>query len=115
MSKLVRDKIPEIIMKDDLRVVIQTARDDHLNSLLMDKLYEEIAEFQDAQNSRDQAEELADVLEVIDAMTRQIGYNPEQIMRIKNVKRAERGGFFKGIVLISTIDPLNPRVPDVQD
>ena len=77
-NKLVRDKIPNIIVKDGNKIcAIERLTDEEVMKYLYDKLLEEANEVIQDKN----IEELADVLEVMDK------------------KRDERGGFNENIVL----------------
>lgn len=94
-NKLVRDKIPEILEKEDKKYVIQYAEKEKMLDLLKDKLKEETREFlQD--NS---LEELADIVEVVFSLANELGYSEEEVLVKRTEKREEKGGFEEGIVL----------------
>jgi len=66
------------------------------------KLIEEVDEFIEASNNQDDEktkEELADVLEVIDALCQLKNYNSDEIEALRQKKKSERGGFSKRILL----------------
>jgi predicted house-cleaning noncanonical NTP pyrophosphatase (MazG superfamily) len=63
-TKLVRDKIPQIIKKQGKNIVFRIAEKQEYKELLLAKLQEEVNEFVSDQNE----EEIADILEVIDAL-----------------------------------------------
>lgn len=92
-NKLVRDNIPDILRKKDIPFEERIAEDREYRIELFKKLREEIDEF-DEEKSID---ELADILEVIDAIL----ILPEfsNVQEIKEKKRAEKGGFTKRIIL----------------
>jgi predicted house-cleaning noncanonical NTP pyrophosphatase (MazG superfamily) len=46
----------------------------------------------------DDPEELADILEVLHALARQIGVDPEQMEQLRAAKAAEAGGFADRII-----------------
>jgi len=98
-NKLVRDKIPEIIEGEGQ--IAKTTVLDHKEfySALVEKLYEEVNEF--AEN--DNIEELADILEVIDAIIIAKGATKEQVRLIQEDKRAKRGGFEERILLLEVL------------
>ncbi|MDD5197745.1 MAG: nucleoside triphosphate pyrophosphohydrolase [Candidatus Gracilibacteria bacterium] len=100
MSKLVRDKIPEIITRND-EIIPSThiAIGEDLLDALDKKLDEEIAEFRSAPDAHSAVEEIADIIEVLLALAHFRGFSPEQIEAIRLEKRAKRGGFEKGIIL----------------
>lgn len=100
MSKLVRDKIPEIIQKNDGRVPsFYIASKEEFHIALDTKLDEKIAEFRDAIDDKSVAEEIADIMEVLLALAYSRNYSPEQIEIIRLEKREKRGGFKKRIIL----------------
>lgn len=94
-GKLVRDKIPDIIRGDGLDPVIRVAGPDEYGTRLRAKLREETEEFL---ASDDDPEELADILEVVHALARQIGVTPDTIEELRAAKAAERGGFADRII-----------------
>jgi len=46
-------------------------------------------------------EELADVMEVLFGLADSLGYSEEDLLKVREKKRGERGGFKDGIVLKS--------------
>ena len=94
-NKLVRDKIPQILDEKGVVHTTHIAEDREYWIKLKEKLSEEVAEFQ-KDETRD---ELADILEVIDAIKKYKNYSNEDILEIKNVKLQDRGGFEKRIIL----------------
>jgi predicted house-cleaning noncanonical NTP pyrophosphatase (MazG superfamily) len=65
----------------------------------LEKLLEESREVMNAKNREEVVKELADVLEVCDALLVQYGISREEISAIKEQKKRERGGFEKRIIL----------------
>ena len=94
-NKLVRDKIPEIIEKSGNKCVIATLSDEEYAKMLDEKLLEEVAEYNVDKN----AEELADILEVICAIAKNKGILEEDLKEIRAQKQHKRGGFDKKILL----------------
>ena len=92
-GKLVRDKIPEIIIADGKKPIIRILDNDEYLQELDKKLNEEIAEYQ-ADKS---IEEMADALEVLFAICEARGYSIGELMKVRNSKRDKRGGFEKKI------------------
>ncbi len=92
-NKLVRDYIPDILKKKGIPFEERIAEDHEYRIELFKKLREEIDEFEEEKS----IEELADILEVIEAI---IGL-PEfsDVHEIKEKKRLEKGGFAKRIIL----------------
>ena len=96
-EKLVRDRIPEIIREAGkvpvTRIVTEEAE---LRQRLIDKLAEEMQEYRESGS----VEEIADILEVLQALVEQIhGMSWEQVREIQGRKWEERGGVRDGIVL----------------
>lgn len=94
-NKLVRDKIPEIIKKKGGNFKIHIAKNKEYWEKLKEKLREEIKEFEKAES----IEEMADILEVIDAIIKFKKLNKKKLLAIKQKKLKERGGFKKKIIL----------------
>ncbi|WP_306054804.1 nucleoside triphosphate pyrophosphohydrolase [Natronococcus wangiae] len=94
-DKLVRDRIPEIIERQDEHPATHVADDEEYADRLAAKLLEEAREFDE---SRDAAE-LADVLEGVDAILEAQGRDRETVESERREKRTERGGFEERIVL----------------
>lgn len=92
-TKLVRDKIPEILDKKGVLYEKRIASDEEYKAELVKKLAEETEEFLKA----DDAEELADVIEVIEALKKLPDY--ENVEEIRKNKLEERGGFDQKIIL----------------
>lgn len=95
-NKLVRDKIPEIIRADGKECEVRIAKGKEKYYLLEKKLLEEVNEFLEDRN----LEELADVMEVLFGLAREMGYSEEDLIRKREGKKSERGGFKEGVVLI---------------
>lgn len=100
--KLVRDRIPEIIKKNKENPMIHIAKDHEYQERLKDKLQEEVNEFLDANSKKNQAEELADILEVILAIGETLKINFIRLEQIRKKKAVERGTFKKRIILEET-------------
>jgi predicted house-cleaning noncanonical NTP pyrophosphatase (MazG superfamily) len=96
-GKLVRDRIPQIIRADGAEPVTYTAGRQEYRDRLRDKLGEEVAEFLEADDAK-APEALADVLEVVHALATDLGVDPRQLEKIREVKASERGGFADRIV-----------------
>ena len=94
-NKLIRDKIPEIIENDGKKAVTYQANETEFIDKLNEKLKEECLEYLKSQ----EIEELADVIEVIEALLKAKNISWEEIIRIKSKKQQARGGFDKRIIL----------------
>jgi predicted house-cleaning noncanonical NTP pyrophosphatase (MazG superfamily) len=100
-GKLVRDKIPQIIEKNDKRkprtkILSLKAFERELRK----KLVEEATEAAKS-NTKNLAGELADVEEIVDALCAVYNLNRSEVSRIQKQKKTARGGFKKRIFLIT--------------
>ena len=104
-NKLVRDKIPEIIETDGKTCKTRILSDEEYIASLEAKLNEEVAEYQEDKN----LEEMADVLEVLQAICVARGYSLEELEALRAKKANERGAFVHRIFLenIQEIHPLS--------
>ena len=91
-DKLVRDKIPAIIRATGRDCVVETLDDEQFDRALRTKLVEEARETA-AALSDDLLADVADVLEVVDALCAAHGLDPATVRAEQDRKRAERGGF----------------------
>lgn len=98
--KLVRDRIPEIIAAEGRPPVTRVLDQAAYRQALLDKLVEEAAEAAHA-SAADLPGELADVLEVLRALTAAAGISWEQLLALADDKRTRRGGFAGKIFLES--------------
>lgn len=101
-NKLVRDRMPEILRaqggEPDMRVLDEA----EFKKLIRLKLLADAGELRVAATREDVIKELADVLEIAEAIAAVEGIPMEEILKIKAARRAERGGFEKQIYLISS-------------
>lgn len=97
-GKLVRDRIPELITNSGGQPQTREARGEEYPALLRLKLLEEVQEFLDSDN----AEELVDVIEVVHALARHKGVEPERLEELRAAKEREKGGFLTRTVLMTT-------------
>lgn len=97
-QKLIRDHIPTIAAANGDRLAVRTASPDELPALLAQKLLEEVAEVNTA-DAEDVLEELADVLEVLQAIAALHGHSPASIEEARAGKAAARGGFEHRLVM----------------
>lgn len=94
-NKLIRDKIPEILESKGIKFKIRFADDEEYWEKLKEKLMEEVIEFSEDEN----LEEMADILEVIDAICSYKKFNKKELKVLQKTKSKERGKFNKKIIL----------------
>lgn len=97
-NKLVRDHIPAIIEKKGEKCEYHIANNEEYEEKLYEKLQEELLEFV----GKPSVEELADMLEVLDAIRIFHDFDINELKSMKIKKRKQRGGFNGRIVLEST-------------
>ena len=97
-NKLVRDKIPEIIEKNNEMCKIRILEDKEYLAELNKKLQEEVQEYLQSGD----VEELADIEEVLRAILDVKGCNYEHFEALRQAKVDKRGAFKEKIFLEST-------------
>lgn len=103
--KVVRDRIPESILKRGERAGVLQLTGDALIAALKQKLVEEAFEALDASSGEELIGELADVAEVVQALGVALGLDPSRIENDRKEKTRKRGGFEKGYMLTTTGTP----------
>lgn len=96
-NKLVRDNIPDICRKNGQIPKISILDEESYGRELKKKLVEEVNEFLESGDT----EELADIAEVIDALSEIGGASFEKVIELKNKKAKSNGKFEKRIFLKS--------------
>lgn len=102
-NKLVRDLVPDIIEREGNECRTRILSDDEYLKMLDAKLDEELLEYHQDQN----IEELADLLELIQAAAIARGYTLEELETVRAEKAKKRGGFEKKIFLIDVTEQIN--------
>ncbi len=97
-NKLVRDRIPEIILKDNELPSTRILNDEEYIQELNKKLQEEVNEYLEAEN----IEEMVDILEVIRAILDYKGVTYEEIEE-KRIKKATKRGAFKEKIYLEKV------------
>jgi predicted house-cleaning noncanonical NTP pyrophosphatase (MazG superfamily) len=100
--KLVRDKIPQIIEQHEIGVkpLTRILDDKEYGERLIEKIHEEAEELSLAiKEKTNSVEELADVLEVVNAIADYIGSSIGEVEIERLKKLVERGGF-KGRIML---------------
>ncbi len=93
--KLVRDRIPEMIEASGSRCTTEILSEAAYLQKLHEKLAEELQEYLQS----GEAEELADLLEVMQAVAKARGIRWEEVEATRQKKKAARGGFEERILL----------------
>lgn len=97
IGTLVRDKMPERIKKLGGHVESYCLDSEDYSHHLKNKLKEEVEEVLEAPSPKDLKEEIADILEVLQALAKTEGLQWEHIEKKRIQKQNERGGFKKGL------------------
>lgn len=97
-NKLVRDNIPDIIRQAGKTPTTRIASPEEYRYLLHAKLQEEFEELTTPGANR--PDELADILEIIHALSALEGLSPNQINDLRTRKALKRGAFNQRIVLL---------------
>lgn len=98
-NKLVRDNIIDIILNDNGKPVFKTLNDDDFRIALKNKVIEESQELLSANTKDDVINELSDIIELIEAISKNYNINKDELLNKKENKKLKRGGFDKKIFL----------------
>lgn len=101
-NKLVRDKIPTIIEQSGKTFKSRVLQREEYQNELIKKAKEELQEYIEAETHQDAIEELADLLEVMQALAAVHGATPEQLEKVREEKAKERVKFDGRIYLVET-------------
>ena len=99
-DKLVRDRIPEIIRASGKQCRAEVLEQREYLCRLDEKLNEELAEYQESKS----IEELADLLEVMQAVAKARGWSWEMVEQVRREKAEKRGGFEERLLLREVFD-----------
>ena len=102
-NKLVRDNIPDIIIKNGEMPVTRVLDDYDYKKELEKKLYEEYNEVLNT-NGKDRIEELGDMIEVIKCLAILEDSSLEEVLDVSKEKCLNKGSFNNKIYLEKTID-----------
>ena len=102
-NKLVRDNIPNIIKSKGETPVTRILSEDEYKNELEKKLYEEYKEVIEASGS-DRIEELADMLEIINALAKIESKTLDNVILVAEQKNEKRGPFNEKIFLEKVIE-----------
>jgi predicted house-cleaning noncanonical NTP pyrophosphatase (MazG superfamily) len=95
-NKVVRDKIPEIIMAQGNSCEYRRLNDDDFLFYLEKKLTEELQEYQESHK----IEELVDILEIVYRIVELRGVSETQVSMLRKMKNEERGALRENLFLI---------------
>jgi predicted house-cleaning noncanonical NTP pyrophosphatase (MazG superfamily) len=98
-NKLIRDKIPEIIEKDNAIPKVSVLDDEKFAVALKEKLIEEAKELLDAKTQEEILNELSDILQLVESIATNINLTIAEIEKQKLAKKEKRGGFEKKLFL----------------
>ncbi len=101
-NKLVRDKIPQLILDSGRKCTSRILNDEEYYDALLDKIIEEIEEYRISGNE----EELADVYEVLGCLVQFKEYEPMHIDYLQLIRREARGSFKDRVLLIDVDDTI---------
>ena len=96
-NKLVRDKIPEMIVNENRHPVTRVLDNDEYRVELNKKLQEEVKEYIEDNN----VEELADIVEVVYGILDSMDISIEEFESVRKAKVDKRGAFKNKIYLES--------------
>ena len=96
--KLIRDKIPAIIEAQGNSCVTEVLSQEEYLQMLHEKLSEELSEYQESKS----LEELADLLEVMQAVVTARGHTWQELESVREQKYQKRGGF-EGRLLLKEV------------
>lgn len=108
LNKLIRDKLPDILYKRGIEICQQALSEEEYVACLKDKLLEEVRETLEAKTKIEICEELADILEVIEALSVVLDL---PLKKVKAEKRAAKGGF-ENRIYVDFID-VDSNDPDI--
>lgn len=98
-KKLVRDKMTDILKKQGQEPVFRVLDDKEYVERLIDKLCDEVDEFDEDRS----VDEMADILEVLSALMDALRITPTQLKKARLKKATTRGVFKKRIFLEKVI------------
>jgi predicted house-cleaning noncanonical NTP pyrophosphatase (MazG superfamily) len=113
-EKLVRDKIPEVVRKAGVLPVFYMLNKTEAIRLLKRKLIEESFEVWESIDKEALAEELADVLEVIESLRVNASIDFDELKKLQEKKKVKRGGFENLVYLKETVIK-SPKAIEVQN
>ncbi|PFY91634.1 nucleoside triphosphate pyrophosphohydrolase [Bacillus pseudomycoides] len=99
-NKLVRDRIPEIIKNNGKTSTTIILDEKEYIEEIGKKIGEELTEYLEAENKEHKVEELADLLELVNALAQYEGVTLEDVEKVRKQKAEKRGCFQERIFLV---------------
>lgn len=103
-NKLIRDKIPDIIKKENKKFNIRILDDEEFKFEIIKKIGEEYQELLNSKNNDEEIEELADLFELIITLSGVFDLSLDELNTYRMTKKEKRGGFDEKIFLIDVED-----------
>ncbi|AJH72897.1 putative phosphoribosyl-ATP pyrophosphohydrolase [Bacillus cereus ATCC 4342] len=103
-NKLVRDRIPEIIENNGKTFTTRILNEKEYIEEVSKKTQEELAEYLEAESKEHKVEELADLLELVNALAQYEGVTLEDVEQVRKQKAEKRGGFQERVFLVEVHD-----------
>ncbi len=100
INKLIRDKIPEIIVQNWEKFKLKNVFWDELKEYVLKKIQEELDELIESEDIW----EVADLMEILRKFCEIKWYSLDEVERIRQNKKEERGSFEKWIILLEVGD-----------
>jgi predicted house-cleaning noncanonical NTP pyrophosphatase (MazG superfamily) len=98
-NKLIRDNIPEKIVKGGGEFEVRELPSDEFQQELLKKIAEEAGGLSRSRSKEDFLDELADLYAVIDALKKLEGISEEEVVKAIEDNRIRKGGFEKKLFL----------------
>jgi Uncharacterized conserved protein len=101
-GKLVRDKMPEIIISEKRKVKVRQIEAKSLAGAILGKIPEELEELKielETGNVDNEKTEIADLMTLLESYILARGFDYDEIKQIMDAKSAKRGIFAKGKVI----------------
>lgn len=92
-EKLIRNKLPDRMRSQKIQIFAHPIEKEEYILQLKNKLLEETTEVKKTEETQEILEELADLLEVIHALSLALGFSIEKIEALRTEKKSEKGGF----------------------
>lgn len=102
-NKLVRDKIPSVIAKDNKKCTYHIAEGKEQLKYLFSKLHEETLELEGATTREEVLEEIADIEDVLAMIALKYNWSENDIY-IKRLNKCTKNGLFKEFIILDSVE-----------